>query len=425
MPQTMMRVAGDHARPMPRKINFTLTTLRALPSAPKGKQVCVYDQNTPHLQLLVTENGAKTFYWYGRLAGRPQRLKLGRFPEIGIENARKLAAKASGDIAGGGNPVKAKRAARAEMTLGEAWTWFLENHAKLKKRTWKDDEGRYSLHLAEWANRRLTEITTADAQRLHSKLTKDGHPTNANRVLALLSVLYNKARMLGHTGGNPAEGVERNRESSRERFLQADELPRFFAALDSMPTRFDPQTGEKIDDPNGAAWRDFFKLLLLTGARSGNVKSMRWADINLERGEWKISSQEFKSGYGMTVHLSAEAIAILKGRENNGSDFVFPGPGKTGHIQEPRKAWEAVLKRAKLSGLRIHDLRRSLGSWQAATGASLPVIGKSLGHRNVATTAIYARLNLDPVRESVNTATAAMMAAVNDGQKPAQKKKRH
>jgi integrase len=91
--------------------------------------------------------------------------------------------------------------------------------------------------------------------------------------------------------------------------------------------------------------------------------------------------------------------------------WVFPSTGKTGHLVEPKKAWKRILERADLSDLRIHDLRRSLGSWQAATGASLSIIGKSLGHKNINSTAIYARLNIDPVRESMETATSAMMVA--------------
>jgi integrase len=93
------------------------------------------------------------------------------------------------------------------------------------------------------------------------------------------------------------------------------------------------------------------------------------------------------------------------------SGFVFPGKGQTGHLAEPKKGWARVLHRAGLSDLRIHDLRRTLGSWQAKQGASLAIIGKSLNHKNQNTTAIYARLDLDPVRHSVNTATDAIMAA--------------
>jgi len=85
--------------------------------------------------------------------------------------------------------------------------------------------------------------------------------------------------------------------------------------------------------------------------------------------------------------------------------------GKSGHLVNPKRGWNRILERAGIDDLRIHDLRRTLGSWQAKTGASLVTIGKSLNHKNPSTTAIYARLDLDPVRKSVNTATSAMMEA--------------
>jgi integrase len=92
---------------------------------------------------------------------------------------------------------------------------------------------------------------------------------------------------------------------------------------------------------------------------------------------------------------------------------VFPGPGKVGHFVGPRKPWARILKRAGLKDLRLHDLRRTLGSWQAMLGSSLLTIGASLGHRDLNTTAVYARLNLDPVRKSVESAVAAIAKAGN------------
>jgi integrase len=116
-----------------------------------------------------------------------------------------------------------------------------------------------------------------------------------------------------------------------------------------------------------------------------------------------------------------EALEILKRREAQAEKrtdcrteekpWVFPGRGKSGHLVEPAKAWERIRNRAGLRDVRIHDLRRTLGSWQAAFGASLSIIGKTLAHKNVSTTAIYARLNLDPVRESMKVATQAMLSA--------------
>src|SRR5439155_7000503 len=188
-----------------------------------------------------------------------------------------------------------------------------------------------------------------------------------------------------------------NKKRSRDRFLQSDELPRFLQALAA--------------EPNDVV-RDYVMLSLLTGARRDNVLSMRWKEVSLPRAEWRIPLT--KDGTPQTIPLMAEAVIILERRKQaaavNGI-FVFPGAGKTGHLVEPKGGWRRILSRAGIEDLRIHDLRRSLGSWQAKTGASLAIIGKSLNHKNTQTTAIYARLDLDPVRDAMERATNAMLAA--------------
>ena len=103
-------------------------------------------------------------------------------------------------------------------------------------------------------------------------------------------------------------------------------------------------------------------------------------------------------------------MTVLKARlEANGEEWVFPGAGATGHLASPKRAWKRVLDRAKIRDLRIHDLRRTLGSYQARTGASLVIIGKSLNHKSAQSTSVYARLDIDPVRESITRATADML----------------
>jgi integrase len=144
-----------------------------------------------------------------------------------------------------------------------------------------------------------------------------------------------------------------------------DELPRFFKAL-----------SEEVN----TTIRDYVLISLLTGARRSNVLSMKWSDINFERAEWRI--QETKNGTTQIVTLSPEAVEILCNRKpSNSSVFVFPGTGKMGHLMEPKKDWKRILERAGISDLRIHDLTRTLGSWQAKTSTSLTIIGKSFNHR--------------------------------------------
>jgi integrase len=139
---------------------------------------------------------------------------------------------------------------------------------------------------------------------------------------------------------------------------------------------------------------------------------MRWDEIDWKRATWTIPAEKAKSDEDMNVVLSPVVIQILENRKASSlSPWVFPGVGKSGHLVEPKTAWARIMKRAGLTDVRLHDLRRTLGSWQAATGASLPIIGKSLGHESLEATKVYARLNLDPVRESVNRATQAMLIA--------------
>jgi len=179
--------------------------------------------------------------------------------------------------------------------------------------------------------------------------------------------------------------------------LKGDELPRFFAALAAEEDEL---------------FRDFFSVTLYTGARRWNVLSMRWADVDLESATWVIPAADFKTRRPMHVVLSIEALEILKRRKQHAvTEWVFPSRGKKGHLVEPKTAWERLRERSGLKDLRIHDLRRTLGSWQAAGGSSLPVIGKSLGHTQASTTQIYARLDLEDVRLSVAKATAAIKAA--------------
>lgn len=398
MPEAMMRISGEKRKSLPRRFNFTVQQLRGL-KVPAGKdRLWVFDTRVPRLTYMATRTGASSFYWYGKVNGRPQRYRLGD-GTLSIEQARKLAAGVLGKVAQGADPQAERRKVRAEMTFKELFDWYITQHAKAHKRTWEDDQAQYDRHLADLGSRRFTSITRADVSSLHAKVGKTA-PFAANRVLALVSTVFNKARLLGYDGPNPAEGVPRFREGQRERFLQADELPRFFGAL------------KTVDQD----WRDFFTLALLTGARRGNLQMMEWPEVNFDIALWTINPAKMKAGRTMVIPLVPEALDILKRRYAERTThpegkpaYVFPSYGKSGHIKEPKTAWKRVCDAAGLADLRLHDLRRTLGSWQAATGASLPVIGKSLGHSQAQTTQIYARLNTDPVRQSIGTAVDAMM----------------
>jgi integrase len=386
------------------RFSFSKERLATLPSPASGSRDTYHDTKAKGLQLRVTAAGVKTFSVYRRMkAGKPERVTLGRFPEMTVEQARRLTASINAKIEEGANPADAKRAHKAELTFGNLFDTWVERHAKPSNRGWDKDVRRYRQYLEKpLGGKKLSMIRRDTVATLHSGITMAGRPAVANRVLAIVSSVFGRGIEWGLVEHNPAKGIRRNREISRDRFLQAEELPRFFAAL--------------AEEPNEAV-RDYILMSLLTGARRANVQSMRWADISLTEAVWRIPVT--KNGTPQNVTLPPAAITILHARKlaaEPAVPFVFPGSGKDGHLHSPRKGFLRVTRKAGIENLRIHDLRRTLGSWQAKTGASLIIIGKSLNHRSPQTTAIYARLDLDPVRHSVDRATAAIFAAA--GLKP-------
>lgn len=378
-------------------MQFTKKSLESLLGR-TGERLVIHDPKTPGLRAELREGGSIAYYVFKRVAGGgPVRRKIGDFPFVTIEQARKAAIEELSRLSQGINVAIERRHERDEPTLGELFNHWLETHAKLHKRTWQEDQRLYDNFLAKWKNRRLSEVRHADVQAAHSRIGKANGPYAANRVLALIRAMFNKAPGVGFTGPNPTKGITKFREQSRARFLQPSELPAFMDAVKAEPN-------ETI--------RDFFKLALFTGARKANVLAMRWENIDLQSATWRIPGEFSKNGEPLTVHLPPAAVELLTARKAIAGKNPWVLESGKGHLAQPRHAWERLIKRAGLDGLRIHDLRRSLGSWQAAAGASLSVIGKSLGHRDGSqATAIYARLNLDPVRASVDTAVAAMLAA--------------
>lgn len=376
------------------RISFTKGALLALSPAAAGKQATYYDTRIPGLMLLVTANGAKTFYVYRRINGRPERVKIGRFPDLTVEQARRMAEETNGAIARGEDPAQKRRETQKEPTFGELFTWYLESHAKVRKQSWKADEWLYKAYLKGLSGYKATKITRADVRELHAAIGRGHGPYAANRTLALVRTIYNKAVAYDKlTQANPATGVEMFREESRDRRLTPAEMAAFVAAV--------------ADEPN-PDMRDFVLLSLYTGARKANVLAMRWSEINFKEETWRIPVT--KNGKPQTIPLLAAELAILHNRQADAakSPWVFPGHGATGHLVEPKSGWNRILKKAGIQNLRIHDLRRSLGSFMVDTGASLPVIGKTLGHQSVSATAIYARMALDPIKEAKALALAAM-----------------
>lgn len=427
---------------MANKINFTKASLDALPVPEKSKRIEFADSRQFGLRLRVTSTGVKTFSVLKRIKGSDmERITLDRYPAMSIEQARKKTVEILGKMAEGNNPAEIKRSLKTELTFSQLFVEYGERHGN-KKKAWRDDQQRFRDYLVKpLGSKKLSTITREMIGRILSDMDRDGKAgATVNNVRALASGIFGKAIEWNLLKDNPVKGIKTRPSKQRDRFLLAAELPRFFTSLDQ-------ELNKTI--------RDYFMLSLLTGARRSNVLAMQWSHVNLGEGTWRIP--DTKNGTPQMVTLSPPAIELLEMRSKVAENgFVFPGTGKSKHLEEPKKGWQrifdrdelaqvvkkiensgntfiaqngdslnATLKNAKLLAthlkintegcrmidIRIHDLRRTLGSWQAITGSSMLIIGKSLNHLSSAATAIYARLDLDPVRASVNKATEAMLEA--------------
>lgn len=432
---------------MDKKFNFTKEKLDNLP-IPADRET-YHDAKVAGLTIRITKNATKSFSFFRRIkGGEPIRVTLGKYPLLSIENARLEASKLNLSVESRNNPAAVRNAHKAELTFKELFSEYLERHSKSKKRTWDEDAQKYKKYLEKPLGKlKISAISRKEIGDIHNSITKAGNSTTANRVLALISSIFGRAIEWNLLQTNPAIGIRRNREIPRMRFIQSNELPLFFSALMA-------EENETV--------RDIFLIALLTGARRENVVTMRWEDISFERAEWHI--ERTKNGESQTVNLSPEAIEILiKRKPKTIRQYVFEGTGKLGHFINPDKGWLRLKARAKAIGfiqalanelkwsneklekelsealaapketidnhleigisvgispekfsidnLRIHDLRRTLGSWQAKAGASLITIGKSLNQKSVQTTAGYAHLDKEPVRTSVELATKNIIEA--------------
>ncbi|MGA8405956.1 MAG: site-specific integrase [Candidatus Acidiferrales bacterium] len=391
------------------KLNFTKRALEELEVPAGDDRLIVFDTKTAGLGFVVFVSGARSFFHRRRVRGIAERTTLGKFDDLTIEQARGEASSLNARIAAwklsdyqDESPFEKRPDA---ATFGELVDRYIERHvqrhASRPARAVQEVRWAVDRHLASWKNVKLSVITRSDMVKVHENVGRE-HRIAANRLVQLVRRLYSWAEspdVALHRGENPARHIKLFHESRRTRFLKPAELYSLFTALKKEPN---------------ASLRDYVNLALWTGARRGDLLSMRWKDLGLDDNRWEIPHPKNRTPY--VVPLTPEAVSILRDRRKSskGSEWVFPSKrGSAGHLTDFKRGWTTLLKRAGLADkdLRQHDLRRTLGSYQAAGGTSLGIIGKSLGHKSLAATAIYAQLDLDPVRESVLSATRTIIAA--------------
>jgi integrase len=381
-------------------------TKRAVESArpEPGRDVFVWDSALPGFGLRVKPSGARSYLvQYRTWSGRSKRMTLGRHGVLTVDEARSAARQALASAARGDDPAGERAAARRAITFSEFVDRYLEQHATPKKKASSaaTDRRNLRLHLRPaLGSLTVAEITRADVVRLHHDMRET--PGAANRILALLSKMMNLAERWGlrPDGSNPCRHVERYPERRRERFLSAAELGRLGEVSRELEAK-----GAESPSVIGA-----IRLLVLTGARRSEILNLRWEHVNLERGLLQLPDS--KTG-AKIIHLGAPAIQVLADLQRR-SEWVLPTASGSGPVSLS-KPWSRIRDEAGLADVRLHDLRHSFASVGAGAGLGLPIIGKLLGHRAAATTARYAHLADDPVRQASEAISSRIAASMGDG----------
>lgn len=385
-------------------VHLTDALIKRLPVPARGNRV-TYDAVVKGFGCRITAGGARAFVLnYVNAGGRERRLTIGHAGDWSVVAARLEARRLRQEIDRGVDPLADAEALREAPTVAELAEQFAAEHLPRLRPSTRDAYASYlRVHvLPELGAMKVADVAFADIDRLHRHITRKrkgprGGAYAANRAAAMLAKMFSLAVRWQMRTDNPAKGIERNPEHARRRYLRGDEMPRLLAAMNAHPDR---QSINAI------------RLLLLSGARRGEVLGMKWSDYDPTTGVWSKPASSTKQGKPHDVPLSAPARELLaKLAANSISEYVFPGGGARLQQGRLKRTWKSVCRTAGINGLRVHDLRHSFASQLVSGGASLPLIGALLGHSNPATTARYAHLFDDPLRAAVERVGAAVVAA--------------
>jgi integrase len=349
--------------------------------------------------LRVTPAGARAWCLNYRIkdTGRERRITIGDISAWPIPEAIKRAAELRREVDAGGDPLGSREQSREAPTVAQLVERF--NEEALPSRAPRTQR-EYCAMFSGWivpaiGKRKVADVQREDIERLHAKITGAGKERRANSVKSLCSTLFNTAITWKIISDNPVRNIKGNPEPGRERYLTAEEIERLVNVLEERRSR----------RPDSV---DAITIAMLTGARRGELLTMRWNDLDLSEGVWVKPASSTKQGKLHRVPLSADAVAVLRRRQDERSvggkvirlrdDFVFRGGNSKTATNRLERDWDIVRAAAGLEDVRFHDLRHSFASLLVGEGLSLPIIGKMLGHTQASTTNRYAHLADAPLR---------------------------
>jgi integrase len=378
---------------------FSDRYLKSLKPAEAGKRVVHWDAAKPSFGCRVTDHGVISFFVMRRMQGKPQpvRVVLGRYPDVSLAQARKLATAALGDLVSGVHPKARAREERAAAAKREANTFaaladrFLRRPAATKLRTASAIEKTINRHLIpRWGSRVASEIRRADAIAMVETIGEESGPYMAAKALALASSIYRFGVMRELVESNPCNLIKPSdfvgEMAPRQRVLTDSEI-----ALIWQATKGEVHNGIESTYPAGP----FARFLLLTAVRRNEVGRMTWSEVDLDNALWVIPAHRTKSNTLHEVPLSGMAVDLLRSLPRFAGNFIFSTTGGRVPIRAFGRFKDTIDERVTQlvpSGLpnwRLHDLRRTARTNLASLGVSPFIAELILGHTQTGVHAVY------------------------------------
>jgi integrase len=396
------------------------------------RDVFVWDTEVKGFRLRVRPTGRKIYEVRYRRGSRQRLFTIGQHGSPWTaEDARSKAISILRDVEHGDDPQLGREEERRALTVSELVAHYLDKGPadKPDKRasSWATDTYNLKRHvepllgtmvardltsadLSDWQASVATgrTATRANSEKKRGRVVVKGGPGAAARAMRTLAAMLAWAESRGILTSNPATRVQKLKDGRRERYLTEEEAIRLWAAVNDLEAH--KEGG--ITEAQAAA----FRLMMLTGARRSEILGLRWPEVDLRRRLLLLPPFRHKSGghaRPKAIPLSEKAADIVSKLPRT-EEFVFEAKGGDGPMTPPKRAWAKVLAKAEVTDASFHVLRHTLASFAIADGASLYVVGKTLGHAKAETTQRYAHLRDDVAARTTEAASARYLAKAMD-----------
>lgn len=394
------------------KVKLTRTYVQGY-QAPEGERPMVWDTVVTGLYFRVGASG-KTYYVFYRYGTKQRHKKIGSADVLTVAQARDLAREVLGRVASGEDPCekkqpKPKGPVTLRRLLDEYYTPWVTEHRKSGAQTVKMLRSAFDPLM----DTDTTEITVPVIENWRSKAKKKGNKdSSVNRKITAVKAMINWGVGRRVIACNAMKGLETlpEHDSSRKvRYLIKEEEVRLLGALEERQASMRKERAShnvwlaerglpSLPDLKKVPYADHLLpaviLSLNTGLRKGELFTLEWGDIDLERRVLEVRSANAKNGKSRFVPLNDRAMEALEKWKSQTSarGLIFPSPRTGEKMVDCDKAWALALKKAQIENFRWHDMRHDFASKLVMAGVDLNTVRELLGHADIKMTLRYAHL---------------------------------